>query len=188
MGKCLVIALLLVGLEGLLVATVVSASWLAGVTAAEQQGVARLGEDVAVAVAVRGRTWFNQLFVHPGTVAASYREVSPWLAQRLNAGWDSVRLTVYRLAYLADWARWLAPLALAVVLDGGLKRRIKRAGFGNLSPLRHRYGWYALLTLVFVVLFSLWWPAPLPVWWLPVLLAGLLGCLWLVLSNTQRRV
>lgn len=179
----LVAGALMLLVEFLFVAGLVSGAWARKVCATETAWRRELLGDRALQVEARARRWFEAAFVATGLVAASHDLLLPretdlrdarglepvgrsrlfaFVAERLAVAWGMVELALERLASLLLW--WpLAALAMAAALADARLRRSRRAfGFTPPDPLRHRLAAEGLRVLGWGVLYGLLVPWPLP--------------------------
>jgi len=179
----LVTGALMLVIELLFVAGLVSPDWARAVRATEALSRRQDLGARAEWVEDMARGWFEGAFVATGLVAASYAFLLPDAAERrdahgleplgegplfgfvrgrLEVAWGMLALALERLAWLLAWGP-LAGLATAAALaDAGLRRRRREAGFTPPQALRHRLAAEGLRVLAWGVLYGLFLPWPWP--------------------------
>jgi hypothetical protein len=84
------------------------------------------------------------------------------------------------------WLVILAPLLLAVVVDGVTIRRIKVATFGSFSPTLYSAGTHAVVLAIFLPLLYMTFPTYVSPWFLPLFALGAAIPLSLAVANAAR--
>nr|WP_057929842.1 DUF4400 domain-containing protein [Burkholderia ambifaria] len=157
--------------------------------------VATIGEDRADRAVATTNRLFRRYFVDTGVVAASLETTrgsdaddggmtnlaSTWV----HNFWRLVYRVVYRLTIMKLWLFGTLAFCVAMFVDGTVRRKIRAAAAGYVSPVSFHLAGHGLL-LVFGVAFTvLIAPIPLlaPYW---IAIAGCLGVLlWKAASSYQ---
>ncbi|RQZ67433.1 MULTISPECIES: DUF4400 domain-containing protein [unclassified Burkholderia] len=163
---------------------------------AEAESVAAsLGEArTADAVDATNRT-FKRYFVETGLVQASMEStkdsqiedggMSNFASRWVHNFWRLVYRMVYRLTVMKYWLLGALVFGIAMFIDGTVRRKVRAAAAGYVSPLSFHLAGHGIL-LVFGVTFTVL-IAPVPLlapYWLAI--AGCLGALlWKAASSYQ---
>lgn len=102
--------------------------------------------------------------------------------------WGTIYLGVWRISSALVWAPWFAFMALAVIVDAMVLRKIATWRFSHRSSLLHWVGVFSVFLVVQVSLIILILPWPLPPIWPPIGYAIVLGSMWMVIRNLMKRI
>lgn len=185
-------ALALIAMAWLLLFTVmVREDWVARAVATERRDAEQwLGPALAAEVCARGQRWFDATLVDSGVIAdvyalftvpaseraadADFGSAVPWFdawfERRLAALFALAGQAFLRASNVLLWLPYGLLLAAPCVLDGLMRRQIRRSNFDYCSPLVYRGGIAALEFVGVAMLLSLFAPWALPVWTIPALL------------------
>ena len=102
--------------------------------------------------------------------------------------WDSVYQSMRRFFLMLAWWPFLLAILFPFATDGLARRKIKQSNFDYSSPLAHRYSFFALLGILYLLLVGLTFPFPVPPQAMPVAWAAMAVALNVYLANTQKRI
>lgn len=102
--------------------------------------------------------------------------------------WGTLYIATWRLASALTWAPWFAFLAVAVVVDAVVLRKIEMWRFSHRSPLVHWIGLFTIFLVFELALLILILPWALSPLWPPFAYAIVLGSLWLIIRNMLKRI
>jgi hypothetical protein len=142
-----------------------------------ERSVAVMGTAQASRIYHTAQGAFDACFLHTGAYARSYALFVPaqrtavedaqplgrgilWVARRLDAMWASVFRAYQRAALFASWLPYALLLLVPAAVDGWVQRAIKRDCFGHTSTLSFSIAAYAVVGLVLVPFFLLFFPTP----------------------------
>lgn len=201
------LVLLVWAVQATLICLLVTDGWVEREFSEERSLVAsELGSQRANALAGRAERAYRRWFVDNGRVAGSYATVLPdhtvpqqgmenlapwafrWAGHRLDAFWWLAYQAVYRLFLLGVWFPYVAVASGAALIDGLVRRQIKRANSGYASGDRIAIARAGLLVLLLGPLFYLSLPIAVPPMMLPLGGAGLALLCSLYAANIQHRI
>lgn len=142
MGRLVLICVLWL-LQIAAVLLLVDADWVNHQAATERhQAAVYLGEATRDRIESNSQSVFDRLFEGPGIVSWSYERLLPdprhrelgdlapwffvWLERRIDTGWLLVRQALLRALMIREWSVVILLLAIAPVIDGIMRRRIRR--------------------------------------------------------------
>jgi len=162
--------------------------------------------DVSVAAEARATDWFTRAFVDTGVLNTLYNAWIPtpedrqkvgmtnyagslftWWEGRLRTWWTVVHLALVRVAHLLLWWPYAVFFILPWVVDGWVRRRIKRTNFGFASPLRHRLSLYLLQLMAVGYFIAIFLPFPMPPVIIPLLFLATGLSLWMVFAEFAKQ-
>lgn len=206
----LVAGALMVLLELVFFAGLVTRGWAERVRVTEAAWLAEgVGPDTARWVTRTAAESYDRLVVRPGLVRASYEfflpsgpdrahdrgfealadhGLLPFVRDRLDVVWGAFHQALQRLLLLVAWGPFLALLLTGALAEGLVRRRIKQAGFGYTSPLRHRTAYGGTLAAGIATGIGLFLPLPVPPLAAPALGAVLSLCLVGLLADAPKRM
>ena len=76
--------------------------------------------------------------------------------------WDGIYLAMRRFFLMLSWWPFLLAILFPFAMDGLARRKVKQSNFDYSSPLAHRYGFFTLLGILYLMLVGLTFPFPLP--------------------------
>ena len=210
MPRSILLSLMLWLLEIFFVAALVSDDWLHSVQRTEDAMIVRyLGEAKDAELRRTAQNWFNQLFVRTGARETVYRyfipseqerqgsvgfqdvgreNLFPFIAGRIQVLWDSVHQTLRRFFLLLAWWPFLLAVMVPFAVDGLARRKVKQSNFDYSSPLAHRYSFFAMLGILYLLLVGLTFPFPVPPQTVPVAFMAIALAMNVYLVHTQKRV
>lgn len=168
--------------------------------------ISQFGRARANALSESTDRHYQRWFVDTGLVKRSYSDLLPdptipqkgtenlapwafrWVEQRLDAFWWLSYQAVYRLLLLRIWTPYVGCAVLAAVIEGLVRRQIKRARQGYASSDRLVMARTSLLVLILVPLFYLSLPIAVPPVLLPLGGACLALASALYTANIQHRI
>ena len=210
MPRSILLSLMIWLLEAVLVAAVVSDDWLKTVQQTEDaMTVAYLGKEKDAEVRNTAKRWFDRLFVKTGAKETVYRyfipseqerqhslgfenvgrdSLFPFIAERIRVIWDGIYQAMIRFFLMLSWWPFLLSAMMPFALDGLARRKVKQSNFDYSSPLAHRYSFFALLGIVYLLILGLTFPFPLPPQAMPVACGAIAVAVNVYLAHTQKRV
>ena len=210
MQRSILLSLMIWLLEAVLVAALVSDDWLKTVQQTEDaMTVAYLGKEKDAEIRNTTKRWFDKLFVKTGAKETVYRyfipseperqssigfqdigreNLFPFIAARLQVLWDSVYQSMRRFFLMLAWWTFLLAILFPFAMDGLARRKIKQSNFDYSSPLAHRYSFFALLGIIYLLLIGLTFPFPVPPQAMPVACGAVAFALNVYLAHTQKRI
>lgn len=177
-------------LEIVLVACFVKPDKAMSVVEVERRMVANtLGAVGESRIRERADGAFKAVFVESGFMRGSFRMVIPsaderrrssgmqdlgtgaftWMERRMQSIWYGVYGLIYRWCVFTAWLPFVLPVAIPAVIDGLVRREIKKNTFGYSSPVRYHTATHMLVLLAFVIPYYLLSPLVIhpiftPVW------------------------
>ena len=210
MQRSILLSLMVWLLEAVLVAALVSDDWLKTVQHTEDaMTVAYLGKEKDAEIRNTAKRWFDRLFVNTGAKEAMYRyfipseqerqhslgfenvgrdSLFPFIAERIQVIWDGIYQAMRRFFLMLSWWPFLLSALMPFVLDGLARRKVKQSNFDYSSPLAHRYSFFALLGVLYLLLVGLTFPFPLPPQTMPIACLAIAVAMNVYLAHTQKRV
>ena len=210
MQRSILLSMMIWLLEAVLVAALVSDNWLKTVQQAEDaMTVAYLGKEKDAEVRDTAKRWFDRLFIKTGAKETVYRyfipseqerqhslgfedlgrdSLFPFIADRIQVIWDGIYQAMIRFFLMLSWWPFLLSAMMPFVSDGLARRRVKQSNFDYSSPLAHRYSFFALLGVLYLLLVGLTFPFPVPPQALPVACMATALAVNVYLAHTQKRV
>ena len=175
------------------------------INAEVQMIVAAFGAQQAKLVIDQANREYDAIFVRSGIVAtaskayipedtqASSTRYFPWvrsLAGATNGYLLALAGTCYsllvRIHLLAEWVPFIAPFLLAAVVDGMVRRRIKFATFGLISPMALGVAVHSAIILAFLPIVYLIAPFPITPLFVPFWALLIAAPIMLIMANIQR--
>ena len=182
MPRSILLSLMIWLLEAVLVAALVSDDWLRTIQKTEDAlTVAYLGKEKDAEVRNTAKRWFDRLFVKTGAKETVYRyfipseqerqlslgfenvgrdSLFPFIAERIQVIWDGIYQAMIRFFLMLSWWPFLLSALMPFVSDGLARRKIKQSNFVYSSPLAHRYSFFALLGVLYLMMVGLTFPFP----------------------------
>jgi hypothetical protein len=114
--------------------------------------------------------------------------LSVWVKGRLDAFWWVVFQGLYRLGLIALWLPALAPLLIALAVDGLVQRQVSKARQGYANPVRYHSAWHALILLAVLPALYLTMPLACHPLVVPLWAIALGAAVRLLLANLQHRL
>ena len=210
MQRSILLSLMIWLLEAVLVAALVSDDWLKTVQHTEDaMTVAYLGKEKDAEIRNTAKRWFDRLFVQTGAKETVYRyfipseqerqhslgfenvgrdSLFPFIAKRIQVIWDGIYQTMRRFFLMLSWWPFLLSALMPFVSDGLARRKVKQSNFDYSSPLAHRYSFFALLGILYLLLVGLTLPFPLPPQAMPVACLAIAVAVNVYLAHTQKRI
>lgn len=102
--------------------------------------------------------------------------------------WGTLYIGVWRVSSALIWIPWLAFMAVAVVIDALVLRKIATWRFSHRSSLIHWVGVFSVFIVFQISLIILILPWPLPPIWPPAAYGVVLLAVWMVVRNLMKRV
>ena len=210
MPRSILLSLMIWLLEAVLVAALVSDDWLRTIQKTEDAlTVAYLGKEKDAEVRNTAKRWFDRLFVKTDAKETVYRyfipseqerqhslgfenvgrdSLFPFIAERIQVIWDGIYQAMRRFFLMLSWWAFLLSALMPFVSDGLARRKVKQSNFDYSSPLAHRYSFFALLGVFYLLLVGLTFPFPLPPQSMPVACVALAMAVNVYSAHTQKRV
>jgi len=210
MQRSILLSLMIWLLEAVLVAALVSDDWLKTVQQAEDaMTVAYLGKEKDAEVRDTAKRWFDRLFIKTGAKETVYRyfipseqerqhslgfenvgrdSLFPFIAERIRVIWEGIYQAMRRFFLMLSWWPFLLSALMPFVSDGLARRKVKQSNFDYSSPLAHRYSFFALLGVLYLLLVGLTFPFPVPPQTIPVACVAIAVTVNVYLAHTQKRV
>ncbi len=210
MQRSILLSLMIWQLEVVFVAALVSDDWLKTVQHTEDaMVVSYLGKEKDAEIRHTATAWFDRLFVRTGVKDRVYRyfipseherqssigfqdigreNLFPFIAARLQVLWDSIYQSMMRFFLMLAWWPFLLAILFPFAMDGLARRKIKQSNFDYSSPLAHRYSFFALLGILYVLLLGLTFPFPVPPQAVPVACCAIGLAVNVYLAHTQKRI
>ena len=210
MQRSILLSLMIWLLEAVLVAALVSDDWLKTVQRTEDaMTIAYLGKEKDAEIRHTTKRWFDRLFVKTGAKETVYRyfipseqerqhsvgfenvgrdSLFPFIAERIQVIWDGIFQAMRRFFLMLSWWPFLLSALMPFVLDGLARRKVKQSNFDYSSPLAHRYSFFALLGVLYLLLVGLTFPFPLPPQTMPIACLAIAVAMNVYLAHTQKRV
>jgi hypothetical protein len=76
----------------------------------------------------------------------------PFIAERIQVIWDGIFQAMRRFFLMLAWWPFLLSDLMPFVSDGLARRKVKQSNFDYSSPLVHRYSFFALLGILYLLL------------------------------------
>ncbi len=142
---------------------------------------AQLGSNTGDSVENYSTKTFNNIFVDTGYVNNSYRwanhgnltgtklwDFKSSIKDRLKAFWYITYFGIYRLFLFLIWIPYLAPIVLAILIDGLVGRKISQWRYQSISGLKHMLAQRLMFRIINVAIFFpfmpiIIWPLFIPV-------------------------
>ncbi|WP_427501710.1 DUF4400 domain-containing protein (plasmid) [Methylomonas sp. MED-D] len=210
MTKSLFVTFILWIAEVFLVAVLVSDRWLTDMQDTEDRMIVEyLGADHDRRIREEATSVFNALLVQTGIQQNVYHFFIPTTAEReKSVGFEHFGQTDYfpfvqskldvlfgtfyqslrRLFLLLSWWPFLIASVIPSAVDGLIQRKIKQSNFDYSSPLAHRYSFYAVIGIVYLLLLGLTFPFPIPPQAMPIACVGIALAMNIYFAHTQKRV
>jgi len=210
MQRSILLSLMIWLLEVVFVAALVSDDWLKTVQHTEDaMVVSYLGKEKDAEIRHTATAWFDRLFVRTGVKDRVYRyfipseherqssigfqdigrdNLFPFIAARIQVLWDSVYQSMLRFFLMLAWWPFLLAILFPFATDGLARRKIKQSNFDYSSPLAHRYSFFALLGILYLLLVGLTFPFPVHPQAMPVACMATALAVNVYLAHTQKRV
>lgn len=210
MTKSLIVTLILWIAEVFLIAVLVSDQWLTNMQDAEDRMIIEyLGADNDRRIRDEANAVFNVLLVETGIQRNVYHFFIPTVAEReKSVGFEHFGQTDYfplvqskldvlfgtfyqslrRFFLLLSWWPFLIAVVIPSAVDGLVQRKIKQSNFDYSSPLAHRYSFYAVIGIVYLLLLGLTFPFPIPPQAMPMACVGIAFAMNVYFAHTQKRV
>ncbi len=210
MQRSILLSLMIWLLEAVLVAALVSDDWLKAVQQTEDaMTVAYLGKEKDAEICNTAKRWFDRLFVNTGAKETVYRyfipseqerqhslgfedvgrdSLFPFIADRIQVIWDGIFQAMRRFFLMLSWWPFLLSALMPFVSDGLARRKVKQSNFDYSSPLAHRYSFFALLGILYLLLVGLTFPFPVPPEAMSVACLAIALAVNVYLAHTQKRV
>ena len=102
--------------------------------------------------------------------------------------WDGIFQAMRRFCLMLSWWPFLLSALMPFVSDGLARRKVKQSNFDFSSPLAHRYSFFALLGILYLLLVGLTFPFPLPPQAMPVACLAIALAVNVYLAHTQKIV
>ena len=102
--------------------------------------------------------------------------------------WDGIYQAMRRFFLMLAWWPFLLSAIMPFAFDGLARRKVKQSNFDYSSPLAHRYSFFALLGILYLLLLGLTFPFPLPPQAMPVACVAIALAVNICLAHTQKRV
>jgi len=112
----------------------------------------------------------------------------PFIAERIQVIWDGIYQAMRRFFLMLSWWPFLLSALMPFVSDGLARRKVKQSNFDFSSPLAHRYSFFALLGILYLLLVGLTFPFPLPPQAMPVACLAIALAVNVYLAHTQKIV
>jgi hypothetical protein len=210
MQRSILLSLMIWLLEVVFVAALVSDDWLKTVQHTEDaMVVSYLGKEKDAEIRHTATVWFDRLFVRTGVKDRVYRyfipseherqssigfqdigrgNLFPFIAARIQVLWDSVYQSMLRFFLMLAWWPFLLAILFPFAMDGLARRKIKQSNFDYSSPLAHRYSFFALFGILYVLLLGLTFPFPVPPLTIPLAWTAMAVAVNVYLAHTQKRI
>ncbi|MCX7110938.1 MAG: DUF4400 domain-containing protein [Proteobacteria bacterium] len=210
MQRSILLSLMIWLLEVVFVAALVSDDWLKTVQHTEDaMVVSYLGKEKDAEIRHTATAWFDRLFVRTGVKdrvnwyfipseqerqhSLGFEDVGqdslfPFIAERIQVIWDGIFQAMRRFFMMLSWWPFLLSALMPFVSDGLARRKIKQSNFDYSSPLAHRYSFFALLGILYLLLVGLTFPFPVPPQAMPVACVAIALAVNVYLAHTQKRV
>ena len=112
----------------------------------------------------------------------------PFIAERIQVIWDGIYQAMRRFFLMLSWWPFLLSALMPFVSDGLARRKVKQSNFDYSSPLAHRYSFFALLGVLYLLLIGLTFPFPVQSPAMPVVCGAIVVAVNVYLAYTQKRV
>ena len=112
----------------------------------------------------------------------------PFIAERIQVIWDGIYQAMRRFFLMLSWWPFLLSALMPFVSDGLARRKVKQSNFDYSSPLAHRYSFFALLGVLYLLLIGLTFPFPVQSSAMPVVCGAIVVAVNVYLAPTQKRV
>jgi len=164
-----------------------------------------LGENLTYDVYKETKHVFTVFFVDTGVRESSLRlldnyvhythsnegfihSIIEWYKTRINVIWFYIYQVIERSLVLALWLPYAIPLFLAAIVDGMVRRKIKKHSYGYTSPVIYHTSTRVMFILAFFPLIYLLVPTALPAIVSPVWLLVMAFFLQNLFSNIQKHI
>jgi len=173
----------------------------------KQLCVDRLGSDACFEIKKTADSWYRVLALDSGAREATYdffignfegtqdaihdfddRGMHVFSTRFFQNMWGTLYIATWRLSSALSWLPWFLILAVAVVADAAVLRKIEQWRFSHRSALMQYLGMFTIFVvfeLFLLVIIMPWAISPL---WPPAAYAAVLAAMWVVISNMMKRV
>lgn len=177
------------------------------ITKEKQLCVDHLGNDACFEIKKTADAWYRVIALDSGAREATYnffignfeatkdiihdfddRGMSVFSTRFFQNMWGTVYIATWRVSSALSWLPWFMILAVAVVVDGAVVRKIEQWKFSHRSALMQYLGMFAIFVvfeLFLLVVIMPWAMSPL---WPPFAYGVVLFALWVFISNMMKRV
>ncbi len=150
--------------QATIIALALSSSWVERQLKHEyEQVVTSFGPKRARHLENQTQRWYRKAFLDTQWVNHSYWLLLPdrqrprdgietlapelfvWIEDRLSTFWAIVYQAVFRVQILLQWLPYLAPLLLAALVDGMVRRKVKQHAYGYANPVRYHAAWHGIM-------------------------------------------
>ncbi len=112
----------------------------------------------------------------------------PFIAERIQVIWDGIYQAMRRFFLMLSWWPFLLAILFPFAMDALARRKVKQSNFDYSSPLAHRYSFFALLGVLYLLLIGLTFPFPVQSPAMPVVCGAIVVAVNVYLAYTQKRV
>ena len=112
----------------------------------------------------------------------------PFIAERIQVIRDGIYQAMRRFFLMLSWWPFLLAILFPFAMDGLARRKVKQSNFDYSSPLAHRYSFFALLGVLYLLLIGLTFPFPVQSSAMPVVCGAIVVAVNVYLAHTQKRV
>lgn len=167
-----------------------------------------IGDELAIATHNRGQGWYEAAVVSNGLAANVFAMYVPdavdwqnagsamdgmgkpifdWFEQRLRVLFSLIFLACLRISAALVWAPYMALVAVPLVVDGALVRKIRQTTFDFQSPLRHGYSAALVGVVATLFLLMIFAPLPMPAFVAPAFAAVVALATRTIIANLPKR-
>lgn len=209
MFKSLLIYIVIVLLELLVIASVFEESFVLKQVQSEQAKVeSLLGREQAVQTYNKATDLYTKIFMDTHIVQTSFEmlvpskeeiaksqgmenignDIFPAVAKTLRSFWTGIFHSIYRLVLMQSWGLFFAAIFIPAIIDGLMRREVKKHTYGYASPVRYHASMHFLVFMLAAIPFYMFFPFTVT-----PLLAPLWGIVFAVAlitltSNIQRKI
>jgi len=166
-----------------------------------------LPESTVRKITTRANNWYTTIIVDSGFEAGTYalflpnreqmrtaRQMGklgekefPWFEKKLDAFFYCIHQFLFRLSHLLAWYPFLLLLLIPSIIDGWMRRAIKKTNFDYTSPFFSHYSKTTIILLILGSWCALWVPLSLPPWLIPVSYGVIAMAAWILTGNIMKR-